>query len=308
MKAWANLKHLFAALLFAAVAGGCASSGNPADPLEGMNRAVYKFNDVVDRAALKPVATAYTKVVPEPARQCIGNVFANISDVLVTVNSLLQGKVGDAIGDACRVLMNTTVGLGGCIDIASQAGLEKHNRDFGQTFGKWGVTSGPYLVLPFVGPSNFRDGAGYLLGSYLDPVWNIPHVPTRNVVAGIRIVDTRSQLLTASDVLEEAALDKYSFVRDAYMQRRQGMVEDDNNAAPPVKPGSTGDKPGDKKSSAPQGGTSVGTVVPADLWFDQANQRAPGAGLVAGTAKPGAPDARRGAKSAAAGGIASPSL
>jgi phospholipid-binding lipoprotein MlaA len=265
-----------AALFLAALAGGCATTANPTpgDPWEGMNRAIFDFNDGFDRAIFKPVATGYKTVMPEPARQCVSNVFANVGDVLVSVNSLLQGKVGDAVSDACRVLVNTTVGIAGCFDVASKAGLEKHNRDFGQTFGKWGVPAGPYFVMPIIGPSTVRDTGGYLLTNYLDPIWNIPHVPTRNVVVVARAVSIRADLLSASNVLEEAALDKYSFVRDAYLQRRQSMIEDDDNAGP----GAKGEKPAGASRGGPlplafKGAVMPAPTVPSELWFDQANQR-----------------------------------
>jgi phospholipid-binding lipoprotein MlaA len=263
MKTWVNIRHLVLALLFAACAGGCASpgTGTPGDPFEGPNRAVFAFNEGFDKVLLKPVATAYKKIVPDPARQCVGNIFANVNDIFVSINSLLQGKVGDAVSDACRVLVNTTVGVAGCFDVASSWGLQKHNRDFGQTFGKWGIGPGPYLVLPILGPSNFRDGIGTAIYTYLDPVWRVRNVPVRNVLVSVRAVNTRADLLTASDVLEEAALDKYSFVRDAYGQRRQGMIDDGDN------------KP-DKHSDAGPGPLSAKVApVPAEFWFDQANQR-----------------------------------
>jgi len=304
MKAWTNFRHLAAALLFAALAGGCATSHNAADPLEGMNRAVFSFNDGFDKVIFKPGAKAYKAVVPEPARQCVGNVFANVNDIFVSVNSLLQGKVGDAVSDACRVLVNTTVGVAGCFDVASKMGLEKHNRDFGQTFGKWGVTPGPYLVLPIIGPSDFRDAAGYFLTTYLDPVWNISYVPLRNELVVLRAVNIRADLISASDVLEEAALDKYSFVRDAYMQRRQGMVEDDDkdndkdNDAKPSKGAGTAPLPLAFKGAIAPANPPV-NPVPAELWFDQANQRV--GSIQAQPAKAGNSAARRGAKSASAG-------
>lgn len=290
MKAWTQFRHLLAALLFAAIAGGCATSGNPADPLEGMNRGIYSFNEGFDKVLLKPVATAYKNVVPEPARQCVGNVFANVNDIFVSINSLLQGKVGDAVSDACRVLVNSTVGIAGCFDVASKVGLEKHNRDFGQTFGKWGIGSGPYVVLPFLGPSSARDAVGTGLTSYLDPIWRIHDVGTRNVLVSLRAVQIRSELLSATGVLEEAALDKYSFVRDAYLQRRQSMIEDDDNAAPA--PGKNAR--GEPLPLAYKGAIAPVPTVPAGLWFDQANQR--GNGAPAGDAS----TARRDAKSAAA--------
>lgn len=256
-------------LLVAALAGGCASSNTPGDPLEGFNRAIFGFNEGVDNAILRPVASGYKAVVPEPARDCVGNVFSNINDIFVSVNSLLQGKVGDAVSDACRVVVNTTVGLLGCFDVASKVGLEKHNRDFGQTFGKWGIASGPYLVLPFLGPSSIRDGVGTFIYSYLDPVW-ADHVPTRNVAYSLRAVNRRSELLDATNVLEEAALDKYSFVRDAYLQRRRGMVEEERSDAPakgaalPLTP------------EAPVTGSDKSASLPADVWVGDANQRVDG--------------------------------
>jgi len=256
-------------LLVAALAGGCASSNTPGDPLEGFNRAIFGFNEGVDNAILRPVASGYKAVVPEPARDCVGNVFSNINDVFVSFNSLLQGKVGDAVSDACRVVVNTTVGLLGCFDVASKVGLEKHNRDFGQTFGKWGIASGPYLVLPFLGPSSIRDGVGTFIYAYLDPVW-ADHVPTRNVAYSLRAVNRRSELLDATNVLEEAALDKYSFVRDAYLQRRRGMVEEERSDAP-AKGAALPFTP-----EAPVIGSDKSASLPADVWVGDANQRVDG--------------------------------
>lgn len=257
-------------LVFALAAGGCASSNTPGDPFEGFNRAMFSFNEGVDNAVLKPVATGYKAVVPEPARDCVGNVFSNINDVFVSINSLLQGKPGDAITDACRVLINSTVGLLGCFDVASKVGLEKHNRDFGQTFGKWGFAAGPYLVLPILGPSSIRDGVGTLIYSNLDPVW-ANHIPTRNVAFSLRAVNRRADFLDATNVLEEAALDKYSFVRDAYIQRRRGMVEEEREAS-----GKSA------ASGVPALVIDAGMVnfqprqLPLEIWVDAANQRVGG--------------------------------
>ena len=222
--------NFVAVLLLALAAGGCATSNTPGDPFEGFNRAMFSFNEGVDKAIIHPVATGYKAVVPEPARDCVSNVFSNINDIFVGVNSLLQGKVVDAASDACRFVVNTTIGLLGCFDVASKMGLEKHNRDFGQTFGKWGMPTGPYLVLPILGASNIRDGVGNAIYSRLDPVW-ANHVPTRNVAFTLRAVSRRAGQLDASSVLEDAALDKYSFVRDSYLQRRRGMVDDDAGKA-----------------------------------------------------------------------------
>lgn len=261
-----NIRSVILAILFALVGGGCASSNTPGDPFEGFNRAMFGFNDTVDEAVLKPVATGYRNVVPEPARECVGNVFSNINDVFVAVNSLLQGKVGDAVSDACRVLINSTAGVFGCFDVASKIGLEKHNRDFGQTFGKWGIATGPYLVLPFLGPSNFRDGVGSAIYASLDPVW-ADHIPTRNVAYSLRAVNTRADLLTASSALEDAALDKYAFVRDAYLQRRQSLVDDDNNKSGPRKQSAI------EAPAQQQTNTEKSARLPASVWLDDANQR-----------------------------------
>ena len=267
-----KIKFLLFALVFSLAAGGCASSNTPGDPFEGFNRAMFGFNEALDNAVLKPVATGYRNVVPEPVRECTGNVFSNINDVFVAVNSLLQGKVGDAVSDACRVLVNSTVGVLGCFDVASKMDLEKHNRDFGQTFGKWGIGSGPYFVFPFLGPSNIREGVGTLIYSNLDPVW-ANHIPTRNVAYSLRTVNRRAELLSSSSALEDAALDKYAFVRDAYVQRRQSLIDDgDNKVKPRV------ELDGTEQSPATAGTTSgagpAAAALPMTVWFDEANQRA----------------------------------
>ena len=278
-----DVRSAVLAIVFSLAAGGCASSNTPGDPFEGFNRAMFSFNETVDDAVLKPVATGYRNVVPDPVRQCTGNVFSNINDIFVAVNSLLQGKVGDAVSDACRVLINSTVGILGCFDVASKMGLEKHNRDFGQTFGKWGIASGPYLVLPFLGPSNLREGVGTMIYSRLDPVW-ANHIPTRNVAYSLRAVNGRADLLSASSAVEDAALDKYAFIRDAYVQRRQSLIDDNENKARP-KAETSGALPlafkpaGTEPPAAPAAAT-----LPAAVWFDEANQRggtlAAGAGTV----------------------------
>ncbi len=267
-----KMKSLLFALLFALAAGGCASSNTPGDPFEGFNRAMFGFNEALDNAVLKPVATGYRNVVPEPVRECTGNVFSNINDVFVAVNSLLQGKVGDAVSDACRVLVNTTVGVLGCFDVASKMGLEKHNRDFGQTFGKWGIGSGPYFVFPFLGPSNIREGVGTLIYSNLDPVW-ANHIPTRNVAYSLRAVNRRAELLSASSALEDAALDKYAFVRDAYVQRRQSLIDDGDNKARP-RAAVDGTEQSLATAGSPTGVGSAVAALPMTVWFDEANQRA----------------------------------
>jgi phospholipid-binding lipoprotein MlaA len=213
---------------FALAVAGCASTADrdPRDPLEPMNRAVYKFNEAIDEAVAKPVAIAYRDVVPEPARGWVRNFFGNIADVFIGANNLLQGKVGDGLQDWFRVAVNTVMGPFGINDWASEMGIEKHNEDFGQTFGWWGAGPGPYLVLPILGSSSLRDGAGSVLDWYFDPVGEVDPTRVRNTMVVTRLVGVRADLLEASRILEEAALDKYTFQRDAYLQRRRSLVHD----------------------------------------------------------------------------------
>lgn len=208
--------------------GGCATTHDPRDPLEPINRGVYKFNDAIDTMFLKPVAQVYEGVTPTVARTGVSNVFANINDVVVALNNLLQGKFTEAASDVGRVLINTTAGLFGIFDVATPVGLEKHDEDFGQTLGYWGIGDGPYLVLPIVGPRNLRDTAGLIVDWEVDPVVQIDPSRSRNQVWGLRIVSRRAELLGASSLLSVAALDEYEFVRDAYIQRRHNLVHDGN--------------------------------------------------------------------------------
>lgn len=219
------------ALLVAALSallGGCATSGNPKDPIEGFNRAMYAFNEGLDKAIIKPVAQGYDAVLPTPVRTGVTNFFGNIADLFIGVNNLLQGKPNQAVSDLGRVAINSTIGILGIFDVATEAGLEKHEEDFGQTFGRWGVGPGAYVVVPFFGPRNVRDTVGLVLDVKADPVGGIDHIPTRNTLLALRIVDIRADLLPADKVIEEAALDKYTYVRDGYLQRRRSLVHDGN--------------------------------------------------------------------------------
>ncbi|MGE5465756.1 MAG: VacJ family lipoprotein [Methanocella sp.] len=209
--------------------GGCATTAsNPRDPLEPLNRGIYSFNEHVDGLILKPAAELYRLLLPDFARTGVSNFFSNLNDVLVALNNLLQGKVNHAASDASRVVVNSTIGVLGFIDVASKIGLEKHDEDFGQTLGWWGVGDGPYLVLPFFGPSNFRDAIGRIPDYYSDPLTYVDPSRSRNQLWGARVVNRRAELLGASRVLEAAALDQYEFVRDAYLQRRRNLVYDGN--------------------------------------------------------------------------------
>jgi phospholipid-binding lipoprotein MlaA len=206
--------------------GGCATTGNPRDPLEPLNRAVYTFNDGFDTLLVKPAAEFYRFIVPEFARTGVSNFFSNINDVIVAANSLLQGKFLQAASDAARLLVNTTLGVLGLFDVATVMGLEKHNEDFGQTLGYWGLGDGPYLVLPFLGPSSLRDAFGWVGDFYAWPISYVDDDRTRYILIGTRFVTARADLLEASRILETAALDPYEFVRDAYLQRRRNLVYD----------------------------------------------------------------------------------
>jgi phospholipid-binding lipoprotein MlaA len=226
MMRWA--KNLVIGLLLCGAAG-CASVGSdPRDPLEGFNRAMFDFNDGFDQTIGKPMAVAYKEVLPDPVRTWIRNFFANIYDVWTGFNNLIQGKPADAITDWARFAFNTTLGVFGINDVATQMGLEKHDEDLGQTLGRWGMDDGAYLVWPFFGPSSMRDTAGGLVDYYFDPV--VRHRPkgVRDVMWGTRAISKRADLLDASRILEEAALDKYVFMRDAYLQRRRSQVYDGN--------------------------------------------------------------------------------
>ena len=208
---------------------GCASGPNrdPRDPLEPLNRAVDSFNnDLLDRALLKPLAEVYSHTVPDPVSERVSNFFSNLGDVVVTVNDLLQCKLERGLQDGIRVVYNTTFGLGGLFDVASSWDLPKHNADFGQTLGYWGVGPGPYLVLPVLGPRTTRDAVGTAVDSPLNLVYQIEPVAARNDVIALSVIDTRANLLSAGNVLQEAALDRYLFVRDAYLQRREHLIRD----------------------------------------------------------------------------------
>jgi phospholipid-binding lipoprotein MlaA len=220
--------RLFLVFLLAAV-GGCATSGeerDPRDPWEGLNRGVYRFNDTFDEYLARPVARTYVKVLHQEIRTRIGNFFANLQDPLIGVNNFLQGKFEQGVNDWARFTFNSTIGLFGLHDVATEMGLEKHNEDFGQTFGRWGAGPGPYLVLPLLGSSTLRDGVGTGADWWLDPMGEIRPINLRNSLVVLRGVNLRADLLEASRILDEAALDRYVFQRDAYLQRRRSLIYD----------------------------------------------------------------------------------
>ncbi len=217
-------------LLLALALAGCAATANPPnprDPFEGFNRTMFSFNDALDKAALKPAAEAYQRVLPNVVQTGVGNFFSNLADVWTGANNLLQGKPKDAVQDMGRFMINSTLGLAGLFDVATPAGIQRHREeDFGQTLGKWGVPSGPYLVLPLLGSSTVRDTSVMPLDMKGD-LWKYKYpVRWRNFGSGLRLIDQRSIVLDASNLIEEAALDRYEFVRDAYLQRRQYKIDD----------------------------------------------------------------------------------
>lgn len=225
--------------LLAVVAGlalsGCATTGGGRayDPFEPVNRAMYAINEPIDRNLIKPIAQAYVDYVPSIIRTGISNYFNNIDDLFSAVNGLLQGKLDKAGNDMGRVMINTIPGILGLIDVASDLGIPRGNEDFGQTFGFWGIPQGPYLFVPLVGPTTVRDGTGFVLRVLWSPTTEIRDVALRNVIYGLGGVDLRAQALGATSLIDEASLDPYTFVRRAYLQRREYLVYD--GSPPPPK-------------------------------------------------------------------------
>jgi phospholipid-binding lipoprotein MlaA len=250
--------RLATVLSVCALTAGCATSHNPdpRDPWEGFNRGVYKFNDVVDRAVLKPVAQAYTYITPQPVRSCIHNIFSNVGDLWSAANSMLQGRGHDFVNTIGRFLFNTTMGIGGCFDVASANGAHKIPNDFGTTLGVWGIGQGPYLVLPIWGPSTVRDGVG-LIGDWQGGAYTytnpsaIDDTAIRNSLWGLEIIDARARLLDTTDLVDNVALDPYSFIRDAYLQRRAAMVRGTANDDSDLPDYTMEDEEADDNVSAP---------------------------------------------------------
>ena len=220
--------RLFLALLAALALSACATTGgDPRDPWEGLNRKTFAFNDTLDRAVMKPIAQGYQKVTPPFAQEGVNNFYSNLEDVGTSLNNLLQGKVKAGAGDAARFVVNTVIGVFGLWDVASPMGLEKHEEDFGQTLGWYGVPPGPYFVIPLLGPSTARDAPARAV----DPAWFYnDYLPDRVYWGwwGLDKVRTRANLLKSEKVLDEAALDRYTFLRDAWLQRRRSQVFDGN--------------------------------------------------------------------------------
>jgi len=234
LKGWCSVSRLSGVfwMLFAVFfMAGCAStaSKNPVDPLEGFNRGVFAANEKMDAYALKPAAQAYQASVPLPARTNVSNFFGNLEDVWTGVNNLLQGKPKDGLNDFGRFAVNSTLGILGFFDVASEIGLDKNDEDFGQTLGVWGVGTGPFVMLPLFGPSTLRDTGGFVIDRLaFNPNSMIASIPQRNATSGLKVINTRAQFLGAGNALDEAALDKYNYLRDFYLKRRLNQVFDGN--------------------------------------------------------------------------------
>ncbi|OAJ64713.1 MlaA family lipoprotein [Paraburkholderia ginsengiterrae] len=283
-----KLRNTVLAFAATGLISGCATGPDrkPGDPLEPMNRAIFSFNDGVDRYVAVPVAKGYQKVTPQPLRTAVSNFFSNLGDLTNAANALLQLKITDATEDFVRFAFNSTFGLGGLLDWATPAGLPKHHQDFGLTLGHWGVPSGPYLVLPLFGPSTVRDSMGLIVDVKFNPL-NYVEPAVRNPLYVLQFVSVRSDLLGASSLLEQAALDKYSFVRDAYTQQRKARLRGTNENAAPL------------PNYDDQGGDSGASATPAAA--------APAAGGLPNYADPGdaaqAPNAASGAATGAPAGV-----
>lgn len=225
--------RLVAISAVALLLGGCATTRDNPDPWEGLNRKTYAFNEALDAAVLKPVATGYVKVVPAFAREGVNNFFGNLNDIGTGLNNFLQGKPADGASDLGRFVVNSVFGVFGLWDVATPLGLEKHNEDFGQTLGRWGMGPGPYVMLPLLGPSTLRDAPARAVDpSWYYSEWVNPEGLYWGVFWGLDTVRTRANLFQAEGVLQEAALDKYSFIRDAWLQRRRSQVYDGNPPRP----------------------------------------------------------------------------
>ena len=222
-------KNTFVIFALAIFMSGCATQANK-DPLEGINRGIYKFNDVADKYAMKPVASAYKAVAPTPVVKGFNNFFNNLGSITTVLNDLLQLKFANAFTDAGRFIINSTFGLAGFIDVAGMDGIAQRKEDFGQTLGHWGVGNGPYLVLPFLGASSLRDASGLVFDTVTtDPITythNIGEIRLHNQLRAAQFTDKRTELLDAKDLVDDASLDPYAFMRDAYLQRRASLVQD----------------------------------------------------------------------------------
>ncbi|MDQ7979664.1 VacJ family lipoprotein [Paraburkholderia sp. SARCC-3016] len=274
------------AMLATGLMSGCATGPNrtPGDPLEPMNRVIFNVNDKVDTAVAVPLAKGYQKVTPQPLRQAISNFFSNIGDLDNFANSMLQLHITEAAETLMRFTMNTVFGIGGLLDFATPAGLPKHKQDFGLTLGRWGMPSGPYLVLPLFGPSSFRDSVGFAVDFRFNPIHYLDWEP-RTVLYGVQFLSVRSDLLGATNLLQQAALDKYSFVRDAYTQQRRALLR--GTGAPEQALPDYGDEEAGAAPAEPASGAAGSSSAPAGVpMYTDPGNAPPGGGSDGGPAVP----------------------
>jgi phospholipid-binding lipoprotein MlaA len=283
-----KMRNASLALVATGLISGCATGPDrkAGDPLEPMNRVIFTVNDKVDQAVAVPIAKGYQKVTPQPIRQAVSNFFSNIGDLDNFANSMLQLHITEAMETLMRFTMNSIFGVGGLFDIATQAGLPKHRQDFGLTLGRWGMPSGPYLVLPLFGPSSFRDSVGFAVDFRFNPIHYMEWQP-RTVLYGVQFVSVRSDLLGATSLLEQAALDKYSFVRDAYTQQRRALLR--GTGAPAQALPDYGDEDSGATPAEPASGTP-GAPGGVPTYTDPGDATAPGGAGGASGSGPAVPD------------------
>lgn len=222
-----RLRAMAYALVAVVALSGCASNPqNPDDPFEDYNRAMFKINQRVDKFTFRPLARVYDTVAPRPVKIGVGNFFGNLGDLWIGANNMLQGKFADGVSDWMRFALNSTWGIAGLLDIASEAGLPKHDEDFGQTLAVWGVGEGPFVVLPFFGPRTTRDAWAIPVDLQFDQVWGVNHVRTRNSMTAFRITHNRANFLGVEKTLAHGSLDRYTYTRDFYLQQRRFKVSD----------------------------------------------------------------------------------
>ncbi|MCS3902431.1 phospholipid-binding lipoprotein MlaA [Methylohalomonas lacus] len=222
-----RMMRLLAGLGLLVLLAGCASSGDPRDPLEGFNRGVYQFNEGADEYVIHPIARGYKTVTPEIVDDGVTNFFGNLGEIVNFVNNLLQFKVEGSIMTVSRFMINTTIGIGGFFDVAGEAGIPRYKEDFGQTLGYWGVGSGPYVVLPLLGPSSVRDTGGLVADGFLNPIAYIDDDAWQYSLIALGFIDVKADMMRTRDLLSEAALDEYDFVKTAYFERRENQINDD---------------------------------------------------------------------------------
>ncbi len=284
-----GMRRTIAGVAIAAVLTGCATvtTSTKGDPFESYNRTMFTINDKVDQYALKPVAKGYVWAVPEPVRNSVTNFFSNIGDVYIAANNLLQLKIADGVSDIMRVAINTVFGVGGLFDVATVAKLPKHAGDFGLTMGHYGVPAGPFLVLPLLGPSTVRDTVGLVPDYFGNPLSYVSPDSVSWTLYGVNLVNTRANLLGATDVLADAALDKYSFVRNAYLQRRQYLISGDTGTAPDYGEAPLPNYGDEGTEAATPAGASATAVPPATALGAQAAKPASGAAALPNPANSG---------------------